>query len=426
MIEYNFALIIFILCLLLSGFFSGSEVALTSINPAKVRTLVEQKKTGSEALEHLKADPDRLLITILIGNNVANIAAASIATAVAIAIWGEIGIGIATFVTTILMLTFGEILPKTYAARSSENVALMVSRPVLWLSYLFYPLFWVIDAGKHIFSRNREVKPTVTEDEIKQWIDVGEEEGTIEEEEHEMLYRVFAFSDTRAREIMMPRADVVMIDRKSSLEDSINIFNETGFTRLPVYEEQIDNIIGILNVKDVFSVIYSPGQNAPTNADIPDLVYEAYFVPESKEIDDLLREMQKRKVHLAIVVDEYGTFAGIVTVEDILEELVGEIMDEFDEEEPDIQKINDWVYVIDARAWVERVNEDLKISLPTNESYETIGGLIIDQLGHIPHKGEVVIISESGIRLMVMKMNDRRIENIKLIFPMDRDMHTNR
>ncbi|GAB7016536.1 hemolysin family protein [Methanogenium cariaci] len=422
MIEYNFALIIFVLCLLFSGFFSGSEVALISINPAKVRTLVEQKKVGSEALERLKADPDRLLITILIGNNLVNIAAASIATAIAIAIWGEIGIGIATFVTTILMLTFGEIIPKTYAARSSEKVALAVSRPILWLSYLLYPLFWVIDIGKSIFSRNREVKPTVTEDEIKQWIDVGEEEGTIEEEEHEMLYRVFAFSDTRTREVMMPRADVVMIDRKSSLEDSINIFNETGFTRLPVYEEQIDNIIGVLNVKDVFSVIYSPGPNA----EIPDLVYEAYFVPESKEIDDLLREMQKRKVHLAIVVDEYGTFAGIVTVEDILEELVGEIMDEFDEEEPDIQKINDWVYLIDARAWVERVNEDLKITLPTSESYETIGGLIIDQLGQIPNKGEVVTISESGIRLMVMKMNDRRIESIKLIFPMDRGIYTNR
>ncbi|WAI00723.1 hemolysin family protein [Methanogenium organophilum] len=422
MIEYSFALIIFMVCLLFSGFFSGSEVALISINPAKVRTLVEQKMTGSKALEHLKADPDRLLITILIGNNLVNIAAASIATAVAIAIWGEIGIGIATFATTILMLTFGEILPKTYATRSTERVALMVSRPILWLSYTLYPLFWVIDAGKRIFSRNREVKPTVTEDEIKQWIDVGEEEGTIEEEEYEMLYRVFAFSDTRAKEVMTPRADVVMISRKSSLEDSINIFNETGFTRLPVYEEQIDNIIGILNVKDVFGVIYSPGPNA----DITDLVYEAYFVPESKEIDDLLREMQKRKIHQAIVVDEYGTFAGIVTVEDILEELVGEIMDEFDEEEPDIQKINDWVYLIDARAWVDRVNEELKTSLPTSESYETIGGLIIDQLGHIPNKGEVVTISESGIRLMVMKMNDRRIENIKLIVPMDKGIHTNR
>ena len=421
MIAYSFALIIFILCLVFSAFFSGSEVALISINPAKVRTLIEQKKAGSEALERLKSDQDHLLITILIGNNLVNIGAASIATAVAIEIWGSIGIGIATFVTTILMLTFGEIIPKTYAARSTEQVALMVSRPVLWLSFLLYPLFWVIDGVRNIFSRNREIRLTVTEDEIKQWIDVGEEEGTIEEEEHEMLYRVFAFSDTRTREVMTPRADAVLINQNSSLEDTINIFNETGFTRLPVYDEQIDNIIGVLNVKDVIGVIYSPGPKV----DVRGLVHEAHFVPESKEIDDLLREMQKKKVHLAIVVDEYGTFAGIITVEDILEELVGEIMDEFDEEEPDIQKVNEWVYLIDARAWIEHVNEELNTSLPIGESYETLGGLIIEQLGHIPRKGEVVTFSESGIRLMVMKMNDRRIENIKLIFPMDKDQHTN-
>ncbi len=421
MIAYSFALIIFILCLVFSAFFSGSEVALISINPAKVRTLIEQKKAGSEALERLKSDQDHLLITILIGNNLVNIGAASIATAVAIEIWGSIGIGIATFVTTILMLTFGEIIPKTYAARSTEQVALMVSRPVLWLSFLLHPLFWVIDGVRNIFSRNREIRLTVTEDEIKQWIDVGEEEGTIEEEEHEMLYRVFAFSDTRTREVMTPRADAVLINQNSSLEDTINIFNETGFTRLPVYDEQIDNIIGILNVKDVIGVIYSPGPKV----DVRGLVHEAHFVPESKEIDDLLREMQKKKVHLAIVVDEYGTFAGIITVEDILEELVGEIMDEFDEEEPDIQKVNEWVYLIDARAWIEHVNEELNTSLPIGESYETLGGLIIEQLGHIPRKGEVVTFSESGIRLMVMKMNDRRIENIKLIFPMDKDQHTN-
>jgi CBS domain containing-hemolysin-like protein len=386
-----------------------------------VRTLVEQKKTGSEALELLKSDQDHLLITILIGNNLVNIGAASIATAVAIEIWGGIGIGIATFVTTILMLTFGEIVPKTYAARSTERIALLASRPVLWLSYLLYPLFWVVDGVRGVFSRNMEIKLTVTEDEIKQWIDVGEEEGTIEEEEHEMLYRVFAFSDTRTREVMTPRADAVLINQNSSLEDTVNIFNETGFTRLPVYDDQIDNIIGILNVKDVFGVIYSPGPKV----DIRGLVHEAHFVPESKEIDDLLREMQKKKIHLAIVVDEYGTFAGIITVEDILEELVGEIMDEFDEEEPDIQKVNEWVYLIDARAWIEDVNEELNTSFPIGESYETLGGLIIEQLGHIPRKGEVVTFSESGIRLMVMKMKDHRIENIKLIFPMDNDPQTN-
>ncbi|MBT8507136.1 hypothetical protein AZH53_01655 [Methanomicrobiaceae archaeon CYW5] len=422
MIEYSVALIFFVVCIFLSGFFSGSEVALISLNAAKVRTLVEQKKKGSSALERLKADPDRLLITILIGNNLVNIAAASIATAVAIAIWGEIGVGIATFFTTLVMLTMGEILPKTYAARSAERVALLVARPILYLSYALYPLFWVIDVGKKTFSRDRITRPTVTEDEIKQWIDVGEEEGTIEEQEHEMLYRVFRFSETIAREVMTPRADVVMIDVEDPLEDSINIFNETGYTRIPVYDDQIDNIIGILNVKDVFEAIYSKRENVT----IPELIYEAYFVPETKDIDDLLRELQKKKLHIAIVINEYGTFAGIITVEDILEELVGEIMDEFDEEEPEIQKISDMVYIIDSRAWVDRVNETLNISLPLDDSYETMGGLITNQLGHIPKKGEVVEMPESGIRLMVMRMADKRIEDIKLIFPMETGSGENR
>jgi len=422
MIEPGIALIFFVACLILSGFFSGSEVALISINPAKVRTLVEQKKKGSAALERLKADPDRLLITILIGNNLVNIAAASIATAVAISIWGEIGVGIATFFTTLVLLTIGEIIPKTYASRSTEQVALLVARPVLYMSYVLYPLFWIIDIGKKTFFRDRVTRPTVTEDEIKQWIDVGEEEGTIEEQEHEMLYRVFRFSDTITREVMTPRADVVMIDVEDPLEDSINIFNETGYTRIPVYDDQIDNIIGILNVKDVFEAFYSKRENVT----IPDLIYEAYFVPETKDIDDLLRELQKKKLHIAIVINEYGTFAGIITVEDILEELVGEIMDEFDEEEPEIQKISDMVYIIDARTWVERVNETLNIHLPMDDSYETIGGLITNQLGHIPRKGEVIEIPESGIRLMVMRMADKRIDDIKLIFPMETGRGENR
>ncbi len=422
MIDTSIALIIFVACLILSGFFSGSEVALISINPAKVRTLVEQKKKGSVALEHLKADPDRLLITILIGNNLVNIAAASIATAVAISIWGEIGVGVATFFTTLVLLTLGEIIPKTYASRSSEHVALLVARPILYMSYVLYPLFRILDLGKKAFSRDQVIRPTVTEDEIKQWIDVGEEEGTIEEQEHEMLYRVFRFSDTITREVMTPRTDVVMIDVEDPLEDSINIFNETGYTRIPVYDDQIDNIIGILNVKDVFEAIYSKREGVT----IPDLIYEAYFVPETKDIDDLLRELQKKKLHIAIVINEYGTFAGIITVEDILEELVGEIMDEFDEEEPEIQKISDMVYIINAGAWVERVNETLNIHLPLDDSYETIGGLIINQLGHIPRKGEVVEIPESGIRLMVMRMADKRIEDLKLIFPMERSNGENR
>lgn len=413
MISESGKILLFVICLLLSGFFSGSEVALISINQAKVRTLIEQKRRGSRALEKLKQNVDHLLITILIGNNVVNVAAAALATSIAIDRYGDVGVGIATGVVTLLMLIFGEIGPKVWAARSAERVALIASRVILALSYLFYPFLLVYDGIKRIFSIGELAHPPITEEEIKQWIDVGEEVGTIEEEEHEMLHRVFRFADTYAREIMTPRSDVVMIDIAASLEQSINIFNETGFSRIPVYQDHIDNILGVLNVKDVFATIYAKKKDVS----IKGLMYEALFIPESKKIDELLNELQSRKVHMAIVVDEYGSFAGVVTVEDILEELVGEIIDEFDHEVPSIQPIGEGVYIVDARAWVDRVNEELEIDLPLDESYETLGGLMIDRLGHIPYRGEVVTIEEQEIRLVVMRMRGRRIEEIKVILP---------
>ncbi|WOF15770.1 HlyC/CorC family transporter [Methanoplanus sp. FWC-SCC4] len=410
MIEESLGIILFVICLLLSGFFSGSEVALISINHAKVRTLLEQNKRGALALEKLKENTDHLLITILIGNNVVNIAAASIATAIAIDVYGNIGVGIATGFVTIMMLIFGEIGPKTYAARNPENVALFVAKAVLIISYILTPILWIYDGFKKLFKIEGNFgNPLVTEEEIKQWIDVGEESGTIEEEEHEMLYRVFRFTDTIAREAMTPRGDVVMINEDSSLDKAIDLFNETGFTRIPVYHQQIDNIIGVLNVKDVFSAIF----HKKTEVGIRQLVYEPAFVPESKKIDELLNELQIRKTHLAIVVDEYGTFAGVITMEDILEELVGDILDEFDVEEPQIQIVDEGVYLIDAGTWVDRINDEIPVNLPTDESYESIGGLLIDHLGHIPKRGEVINL-ENDIQMTVMKMRGRKIVTIKL------------
>ncbi len=413
MIAENGKIILFILCLLLSAFFSGSEVALISINQAKVRTLLDQHRKGAKALEQLKQNTDHLLITILIGNNVVNVAAAALATSIAIERYGDIGVGIATGVVTILMLIFGEIGPKTYATRYQEGFALFSSRMILALSYILTPVLWLNDLFKRLLAIEKISYPPVTEEEIKQWIDVGEEAGTIEEEEHEMLYRVFRFTDTKAREIMTPRADVVMIDESSSLEEAVNIFNETGYSRIPIYRDHIDEIIGVLNVKDVFAALYGEKEGVS----IADLVYEAYFVPESKKIDDLLNDLQVRKVHMALVLDEYGTYAGIVTVEDILEELVGEIIDEFDRELPQIRRMEDGSYLVDARSWVDRVNDVLGISLPLDEAYETIGGLLIDRLGHIPRRGEVVGVDETGIRLMVMKMRGKSVMEVRLTLP---------
>jgi len=404
-------ILLFILCLLLSAFFSGSEVALISITRAKVRMLLASGDKRAVALANLKKNPDHILITILIGNNVVNVAASAIATSIAIDRFGDTGLGIATGVVVLLLLVFGEIGPKMYGVRYTDRLALFVARPVYLLSKIFSPFLWIFDRTSHSSNLTAAfAKPSITEEEIKGWIDLGKESGTIEQEEREMLYSVLEFGDTTAREVMTPRIDVVMVEEKSSVEATINLFNESGLSRLPVYRDQVDNIVGMLNVKDLFPVSITK-----KNVHLRELMHEPHFTPESKKIDDLLKELQVRKTHMAIVLDEYGSFAGIVTVEDILEELVGEILDEYDKEEPEIQKTEDGGYLIDARAWVEDVNEQLGLALPVHEAYETIGGLLIDRLGHIPHKGEQVAIPEGNVTLVVVQMRARRVERVKLL-----------
>ena len=252
----------------------------------------------------------------------------------------------------------------------------------------------------------------MTEDEIKEWIDVGKEDGTIEQDEQDMLYSVLEFGDTTAREIMTPRVNVILMEDTISFEEAIRIFNETGFSRIPVYHDQIDNITGILNVKDVFSAMVSHRKDST----IREIMYDPMFVPETKKIDDLLKELQVHRVQMAIVIDEYSSFVGIVTVEDILEELVGDILDEFDKEEPGVQELAPGVHVVDAQMWVEEINETMDLALPIDESYETIGGLVIDRLGHLPqHPGEKVEIDNGRITLVVMQMHGRRIVKVKIV-----------
>jgi len=413
MIEYVLEFLLFVICVLLTAFFSSAEVALISITRAKVRTLVNDGLPGSKAVAALKESPEHLLITILIGNTIVTTAAATIATAVAIQVFGDIGVGIATVLVIIILLVFGEIGPKIYAARASESYALRIAPVILFCSRIFTPVIWLVERVSPKFGIGKEVaEPAVTEEEIKEWIDVGKEEGTLEQGEQDMLYSVLEFADTTAREIMTPRVDVIAMEDTVSFEEAIRIFNDTGFSRIPVYHDQIDNITGILNVKDVFSAMVSHRKDST----IKEVMYDPMFVPETKKIDDLLKELQVHRVQMAIVLDEYSSFVGIVTVEDILEEIVGDIMDEYDKEEPDIQNISDGVYVIDAQMWVDDVNERLEIDLPVSESYETIGGLIIDRLGHIPmHPGEKVEMNEGKITLVVLQMHGRRIVKVKVI-----------
>jgi putative hemolysin len=413
MIEYTLEIFLFIICVILSAFFSSSEVALISMTRAKVRTLDNENRVGSHALVALKESPEHLLTTILIGNNIVNIGAASIATAIAIKMFGDVGVGIATGVVTIIILIFGEIGPKIYATRASDTFALTVAPIILFLSKLLSPLIWLMERVSPKLGIGKEsAEPAVTEDEIKEWIDVGKEDGTIEQDEQDMLYSVLEFGDTTAREIMTPRVNVILMEDTISFEDAIRIFSETGFSRIPVYHDQIDNINGILNVKDVFSAMVSHRKDST----IREIMYDPMFVPESKKIDDLLKELRVHRVQMAIVIDEYSSFVGIVTVEDILEELVGDILDEFDKEEPGVQELAPGVHVVDAQMWVEDINETMDLALPIDESYETIGGLVIDRLGHLPqHPGEKVEIDNGRITLVVMQMHGRRIVKVKIV-----------
>ena len=406
-------ILLFVICILLSAFFSSSEVALISISRAKARTLANEGKPGSKAVAALKESPEHLLITILIGNNIVNVAAAALATSIAIRVFGDIGVGIATFFVVIVLLVFGEIGPKIYAARASDSFALRVAPVVLFLSRIFSPVIWLVEKVSPTFGIGKEVgEASVTEEELKEWIDVGKEDGTIEQGEQEMLYSVLEFADTTAREIMTPRVDVTLMEDTVTFEEAIRIFNETGFSRIPVYHDQIDNITGILNVKDIFSAMVSHRKDST----VKEVMYDPMFVPETKKIDDLLKELQVHRVQMAIVIDEYSSFVGIATVEDILEEIVGDIMDEYDKEEPDIQNISEGVFVVDAQMWVEDINERIGIDLPVQETYETVGGLIIDRLGHIPlHPGEKVEINEGKITLAVMQMHGRRIVKVKVV-----------
>jgi CBS domain containing-hemolysin-like protein len=413
MIQDVVEILLFVICIILSAFFSSSEVALISITRAKARTLVNEGRPGSKAVAVLKESPEHLLITILIGNNIVNVAAAALATAIAIQFFGDLGVGIATGFVVIVLLIFGEIGPKIYAARASDSFALTVAPVILFLSRIFTPVIWLVERVSPKFGIGKETtEPAVTEEEIKEWIDVGKEDGTLEQGEQDMLYSVLEFADTTAREIMTPRVDVIAMEDTVSFEEAIRIFNETGFSRIPVYHDQIDNITGILNVKDVFSAMVSHRKDST----IKEVMYDPMFVPETKKIDDLLKELQVHRVQMAIVIDEYSSFVGIVTVEDILEEIVGDIMDEYDKEEPEVQNISEGVFVVDAQMWVEDINERMEIDLPVDESYETIGGLIIDRLGHIPlHPGEKAEINEGRITLVVMQMHGRRIVKVKVI-----------
>ena len=401
-----------IVLLLGSGFFSASETSLMSLSKIRIRYMEEEGVKGAKLVSSLIEKSSDLLSSILVGNNVVNIAATSVSTSLFISIFGDGGVAIATAVMTVLVLVFGEITPKTIAANSPEKVAVVVSKPISIIMKITKPIVWVFNLLTGIIFKimgidNDGVKPFITEEELKAMVNVSHEEGVLEMEEREIINNVFQFGDMQAKEAMIQRLDMVAIDIEDSYDEIIELFKSEKLSRLPVYQESIDDIVGILNIKDIIFL----SDEEIENFDIKDYVREAFFTYEFKKITQLLEEMKKEKSQMAIVVDEYGGTAGLLTIEDLVEVIVGDIDDEYDEEEEEIVKINDNEYLVEGSTKISDVNEQLGINLESEE-FDSIGGFIIGYLKRIPEENEIIEVED--VKFKVESIDKNRINKIRI------------
>jgi putative hemolysin len=383
-------IILLIILLFLSAFFSSSETALFSISRTKARHLSKQRGKANALIYRLKEDPHRLLSTILIGNNIVNVAASALAAVLALRLFPNYALGLATGVMTFLILVFGEVFPKSMATRNNVLIARLIIFPIYWCSVLFWPVVFFLDFIPKLTGKIKRT-PTVTEEELMTFVEVVEEEGEIKEEEKVLIHNIFEFDDTNASEIMTPRADMFVIEADAPLD--LKSITEEGFTRIPVIENTIDNVVGILNLKDVLAH-QAQDKELPS---VRQLMRPAYFVPEHKKLDSLLHQFKKRKNHMAIVVDEHGGVAGLITLEDALEELVGEIRDETDKEEPLIVKKKDKEWIVMGKTDIDAVNNVIGMHIPDSPEYSTFSGFMLERIGRIPSENEEFTVGEFNI-----------------------------
>ncbi|MBW2977932.1 hemolysin family protein [Candidatus Woesearchaeota archaeon] len=404
-------ILLLIVFLILSAFFSGVETALFSLSRLRVKHLLEKKRRGAKTVDEIKSKPYRLLITILIGNNVVNIAAAALATTIAIEIFESNVIGITTGIMTLLILIFGEITPKTLATTYKEQIALVVAWPLKILMIVLYPIVKIFELFMKGIIKiiGKKEKPLVTEEEIKTFVKVGEEVGTIKEEEREMIHRIFKFDDMDVERIMTPKKDIVCIEENSTIKEAMNKLIKSGYSRLPTYRKLISHITGFIHVKDILKVL----KENKGNIRVKELIRPIVFIPDTKKIDTLLDQFRNRRQHIAIVVDEYGAIRGLVTTEDILEEIVGEIVDETEKIKPFIKKIAPKKYLALGKTDIELINKRLKLRIKETEDFDTISGYILNRLGSIPKEGEKVKLKKSTIT--VAKVVDNRIEEVEIL-----------
>lgn len=409
--ETTWRILALFLLLLLSGFFSGSETAFTSLDRLRLRFLQQKQRPGADRLAELVDNPDRLLSGVLVGNNLVNIATSVIATGLFLEMFGKQGEWLTILILTPILLIFAEVCPKTYAAQYPERFSFLVLRPMRLALLLLAPIIRIVvfvTTGLTRFMRKHEREGLfVSEDGIKALIEAGEESGVVAAEQRRMLHGVFELSETRVRDVMIPRTEVVGIDVTSDFASVLAAVRQARHSRFPVYRENLDNIVGVLHTKNVLDYI-----GRPEDFSLLEASRKPYFVPESKRIGVLLQNFLKKREHLAIVVDEYGGMEGIVTLEDVVEEIVGDIHDEYDIAEVEFRELAPGHYLIDAAMPLREVNRRLGLNFPEDQ-VTTLAGHLLQLTGKIPVEGDCC--DEGAIRFRVRRMEDRRIEEIEVL-----------
>lgn len=396
----------------LSAFFSSAETALSTVNRVRMRTLEDEGDKRAARVNKILENYSKMLSAILIGNNIVNLSASALATTLAMRI--SFPVGIATGILTIMVLLCGEILPKTWAMHSSEKLSLAYSRVVFLLMQLLTPVIFIVDKLANVILKLLHVDPnkkvSMTEADLRTYVEVGHEDGVIESEEREMIYNVFDFSDALAKDIMIPRINMVTVDVDASYEEVLTVFRESMYTRLPVYQDDKDNIIGVINIKDF--ILKKQG----TDFRIKDILRDAHYTYEFKKVSDLLIEVREKTTSVTFVLNEYGATVGMITLEDLLEEIVGEIRDEYDADEAElIQKKNDRTWLVEGSMKLADINDELGTEL-ASEDYDSISGIIIENLDRLPEDNEEVTL-ESGIRLKVQGIDQNRIKKVLITLP---------
>lgn len=409
--------IVLILLIFLSGFFSSAETAFSTVNRVRMRNLEDEGNKRAARVNKILASYSKMLSTVLIGNNIVNLSTSALTTTIALQFGIPVAVG--TGILTIVILLGGEIVPKTWAMLSSEKIVLAYAGIIYGLMQVMTPVIFVVDKMSNGILRLLRIDPskkitTMTEAELRTYVDASHKDGVIESEEKEMIYNVFDFSDARAKDIMIPRINMVTVDINATFDEVLSTFRESMYTRFPVYEDNSDNIIGLINIKDFILT------EDKENFHVKSILRDAYFTYEFKKVSDLLYELREKATSVTFVLNEYGATVGMITIEDLLEEIVGEIRDEYDaDEEEFIQELDDNTYLVEGSMKLDDINDELDTELDS-ENYDSIGGIIIEQLNRLPEDNEEVVL-ENGIHLKVQGIEQNRIIKVLMTLPEEED-----